>query len=67
MALLRAHVAALRATPGLLDPQTRLLLERIEAALRGARTRRLVLLREAGLRRQGGWETAAFRLWLMLG
>lgn len=67
MARLRAHVAALRATPDLLSADAAAVLGRVDAALRGPRLSRLALWREPGLRRQTWWETAVLRLWALLG
>ncbi|HEX4262653.1 MAG TPA: glycosyltransferase [Acetobacteraceae bacterium] len=67
MALLRAHVAALRARPELLSPAAAADLARIDAALRGGVLRRLACLRMPGLRRQTWWEDVVFRVWFVLG
>ena len=67
MALLRAHVAALRATPELLSADAKALLDRADTVLRGGRLGRMALWRQPRLRRQTWWETAALRGWLLLG
>ncbi len=67
MGLLRAHVASLLERPELLAPDARTSLGAIDLALRGPRRSRLALLACPGLRRQGWWETLAFRAWLMIG
>ena len=67
MALLRAHVASLRAQPHLLSTGARAQLEVIDAALAGGMLRRLRALRLPGLARQTWQETLLFRLWFVLG
>jgi glycosyltransferase involved in cell wall biosynthesis len=67
MGLLRQNVAALDAQRHLLTPEARAQLDLIEQALRGGPLRRLAVLRQAGLRRQGRAEQMLFQLWFMFG
>lgn len=67
MALLRAHVAALRAQPELLTEAARHDLDVLDAALRSSWWQRLRALFLPGLRRQTALETLIFRIWFMLG
>ena len=61
------HVAALRASPGLLPEATDMLLMTIDRASRGGFVARLRALRIPGFVRQTRLETLVFRLWFLLG
>lgn len=67
MAVLREHVAALRAQPDLLSPESRRTLDVIDHALRGGVAARLRALSLPGLYRQTPAETALFRWWFLVG
>ena len=67
MHVLREHVAALRAQPGLVAPENRAALECIHQALANGPGARFAALRTPGLRRQTWQETLLFRLWFMVG
>lgn len=67
MRVLRAHVQALREQPRLVAPDSREALDRIAEALRGGPLRRLRVLADPRLRRQGAAETFLFRVWFLLG
>jgi hypothetical protein len=67
MSLLRRHVDALRARPGLMPERTRALLTVIDGACQGSMFARLRALRIPGFVRQTWLETQLFRLWFLLG
>ena len=67
MALLRAHVRALRDQPALLSPEARESVAAIGSALDGGLVARLRVLRRFGLLRQTRAETWLFRCWFLLG
>ncbi len=67
MALLRQHVAALRAQEELLSLSSREQLAALAAGLGGGLAARLAVLRMPGLRRQTALETLMFRLWFLAG
>jgi glycosyltransferase involved in cell wall biosynthesis len=67
MHVLREHVAALRAQPGLVAPENRAVLERIHHGLASGPGARFTALLTPGLRRQTWQETLLFRLWFMTG
>jgi hypothetical protein len=66
MRLLRAHLDALAAQPGLMTEPAAATVARLRAALAGGAWQRLAALRTPGLRRQGALETLIFRLWVLL-
>lgn len=67
MAVLRGHVAALRAQPELLSRESALVLEVVHRGLSGGWLARIRALRLPGLRRQNWQETALFRWWFLVG
>ena len=67
MAMLRANVAALRASADLLTPEARRTVDVIDRALRAGFAARLRALSLPGLYRQTPVETALFRLWFLRG
>ncbi len=67
MNLLRAHVAALLANRGMLTPDARRDIARINAALHGRRRDKWRVLNMPNLRRQTSLETWLFRFWFLLG
>lgn len=67
MAVLQAHVAALRAQPDLLSPAALAALETVHRGLRGGMRQRLAALRLGGMQRQTWQETLLFRCWFLLG
>jgi Glycosyl transferase family 2 len=67
MRVMRAHLAALAATPELLSPEAAAAIARIQAALAAPPWRRLPAVTLAGFYRQTPLETALFRLWFLLG
>jgi hypothetical protein len=67
MRILRAHVAALRATPHLLSAPARCQLDVIARALENGFAARAAALRMTGFARQTFAESLIFRLWFLLG
>ncbi len=67
MNVLRAHVAALRAQPGLMSPGARAAVEIVHRGLYGTMRERLAALRLVGMRRQSWQETLLFRWWFLIG
>jgi hypothetical protein len=67
MRILRAHVAALGATPHLLSSPVRQQLDIVARALEGGVRARASALRMTGFARQTFAETLIFRLWFLLG
>jgi hypothetical protein len=67
MGILRAHVAALRATPHLLSSDGRCQLDKVARALQSGLRARIAALRMTGFARQTLAETLIFRLWFLLG
>jgi hypothetical protein len=67
MRILRAHVAALRATPHLLSNPVRDQLDIIARALESGVSARAAALRMSGFARQTFAESLIFRLWFLLG
>jgi glycosyltransferase involved in cell wall biosynthesis len=67
MRILRAHVAALQATPHLLSGAARCQLDRVAQALDSGIRARAAVLRMAGFARQTFAESLIFRLWFLLG
>ncbi len=67
MNVLRAHVAALRAQPGLMTDEARRAVEVMHTGLYGTWRDRLAALRLMGLRRQTWHETMLFRWWFLVG
>ena len=67
MALLRAHVRALRDQPALLSPEARDTVDAIAGALDAGIGARLRVLRRFGLLRQTRAETWLFRCWFLWG
>ncbi len=65
--LLRAHVASLRAQPQALSTASADVLAALDRDLSGGVASRVRALATPGLRRQGWWETGAFRLWVLIG
>ena len=66
MAVLRGHVAALRAQPDLLTPDAAAALDVVQAGLQGGVPQRLAALQLGGLSRQTWQETLMFRLWFLV-
>jgi glycosyltransferase involved in cell wall biosynthesis len=67
MRILRAHVAALRATPHLWTSPVRCQLEIVARALESGVCARAAALRMSGFARQTFAESLVFRLWFLLG
>jgi hypothetical protein len=65
--VLRGHVRALVAQPGLLTEANHATVVRIQAALQGGFRQRLRALGIPGLRRRGRLETLLFRVWFLIG
>ncbi len=66
MAVLRGHVAALRAQPDLLTADAAAALDVVQAGLQGGVPQRLAALQLGGLSRQTWQETLMFRLWFLV-
>ena len=64
--VLRGHVGALRSQPALLSPESRAVLDLVDAGLRGGVRERLRALRLHGLHRQTWQETLLFRWWFLI-
>ena len=67
MGLMRAQVGALRAQPGLLCPEARVLVDAVDGALAAGVGRRVAVLWRFRLLRQTSAETWLFRVWFLFG